>query len=457
MLTSRTSVSERYGLSKPYNFRVAIPFLLNLFGLSAVLTATVCLIAIGHFVTIGTTRFYFVVYLVVFFAVGALLSIAPKISVGIFIWTTIEIGLGLSSMRLASAGIGVMLIPDNIFDMPKDERFIYHALLQRVPRPNWQQTILYDGRNKNLLSWGAFTTDGFFDSEFKFTHNSIGLRGPELRAVDLQRPLIFLYGGSTTYDYTVTQGETWAEQLQKKLEGQFTILNFGVPGHSSAEHLVHTAFYQGIVNKYPVCAVYYVGWNDIQSAYVKGLDSAYANYHALRLAIRKDAPWVTKYSPAMRLAYKAIRSRADSIPEAEPAYGIISRGASDPHLEKLFIEHVTTIIAINDSRRIRSVFIGQLMNRDLLYSLPRSADYSAFGFDAGADVWSFQERFNTTLKRTAESKGALYIDAGIEEFTNSDFTDSGHFSAAGSKKFAAQIFDTVRADCGERQERSRAR
>ena len=59
-----------------------------------------------------------------------------------------------------------------------------------------------------------------------------------------------------------------------------------------------------------------------------------------------------------------------------------------------------------------------------------------------SEAWPTQERFNSILRSTAISVGAKYIDAGIE-----NFVDWGHFSASGSRKFAALITKEVDSDC----------
>ena len=93
--------------------------------------------------------------------------------------------------------------------------------------------------------------------------------------------LIFVYGGSTTYDTSVSQGHTWVERLNAKLGPPYELFNLGVPGYSTAEHVIQTAFYSDIDGVYPSCAVYYIGWNDIRNANLANLDRAYANFHLL--------------------------------------------------------------------------------------------------------------------------------------------------------------------------------
>ena len=277
-------------------------------------------------------------------------------------------------------------------------------------------------------------------------HNSLGARGFEPTAADLQKKMIFAYGASTTYDVDVTQGQTWVERLQSDLHGDFTVLNFGLPGYTSAQHVIQTAFYENVNGRTPVCALYYVGWNDITHAHIKDLDPGYANFYTAMLVLRKPDLWIAGYSPLMHLTNKLLRRQFDSVPDVPPLYGGAALSGSDSRLESFFIEHMSTIAAINRSRGVKTLFVGQLLNRDIFQSRPWETTIP-FPLIRNADVWPLQEHFNSILKDTAGAVGARYIDAGIENFGKDDFTDWGHFSPTGSRKFAALIAKDVDAYC----------
>ena len=55
--------------------------------------------------------------------------------------------------------------------------------------------------------------------------------------------------------------------------------NHGVPGYSTVEHIVQTAF--DFRSKRPKCAIFYVGWNDLRNSNIKGLRADYSNFHLL--------------------------------------------------------------------------------------------------------------------------------------------------------------------------------
>jgi lysophospholipase L1-like esterase len=284
--------------------------------------------------------------------------------------------------------------------------------------------------------------------ELKYSHNSLGLRGLEPSAQDYELDMIFVYGGSTTYDITVSQGYTWVEQLQRALGGKYTVLNFGISAHSTAEHLIQTAFYQEVNGKRPVCAVYYVGWNDIHNAHIENLDSGYNNWHRLLFTddVRPPEVWAAKYSPLVRLVNRMVANRFDTIPRAPVFSGRTADTIADPHLERIFSNNVRTIASINRSRGIQTVFIGQILNIPYLEKNPEGANRWAPRIK-NKNVWPTQQRFNHLLKETAEASGAAYIDVGIENFDVDDFFDQGHFAAAGSRKFARLIAHDVETYC----------
>jgi hypothetical protein len=436
MRASWTEVRKYYGLLPPFNFRVAIPFLLNACLLGVIIL--VCAFLFPHDeLNLGTARFYFFLYLTCLLAIAAGFSTINKLSYAILIWCTIELSLAL---------VPSLLPKDDVSPADSDAptaAFTYHALLRSVPRPSYayQIRLYFRDREKDIDKAAGVDVTSLEGQELRFVHNSLGLRGRELTADDLTKDLIFAYGGSTTYDLGVTQGEAWVEHLQADLGNKYTILNFGVPSYSTTEHLIQTAFYQNIVGKKPTCAIYYEGWNDMVEAHIPHLDSAYADFHLLRLAVRRDRFFLAQYSPLLHLANALAVRRFDSI--ALPReLGQSPVAGRDERLEAVFTEHIKTIAAINKGGDIKTIFIGQIYNRGW------PADLAATGFvPLVPDTNVLVERLNSIMKDTTVSIGAKYIDAGIANFEGSDFVDSVHFAARGSKKFAALLAKQVGDYC----------
>ena len=118
----------------------------------------------------------------------------------------------------------------------------------------------------------------------------------------------------------------------------------------------------------------------------------------------------------------------------------------DARLEDIFVDHIKTIKAINQSRGIRVVFIGQMLNRAFFKGARPPESWTPLVRQE--DMWPLQVRLNELLKTTAESgTAAPYIDPGIENFEARDFADEGHFTAAGALKFSNLIADRVSGYC----------
>lgn len=449
MSMSWTDFKKYYGFQSPFVFKVAIPFLLSIFILALVLLVSAVMLFNGS-LSVGTFRFHFFSYIIVLLLIAAVCSRMPPVSYALFFWCIVELGLALSSNVLAKYGIGAPLLPQNFFAEKGGGGFQYHPLFQWAPSPNWKEKRYFDVRNKDVFdaNWPIDWTK-LQGRQFTFSHNSLGRRGVNLTEKDLEKDMIFVYGGSTTYDVYVTQGSTWVEQLQSRLNGKYTLLNFGVPAHSTTENLIQTAFYQGIAGKRPVCAIYYVGWNDIHNAHIENLDAAYADYHLPHEAtfVRRPSFYFASYSPLALLVSRAASRRFDTLPQ-DPSESIQRKtvSGSDERLEAIFVDHINTIKAINDARGIKTIFIGQILNRDYLRLRPHDANYWVW-LVRNEDVWPLQERFNSVMRSTSVANGAKYIDAGIENFRFSDFVDQGHFTAAGSKKFATLISREVGSYC----------
>jgi hypothetical protein len=355
----------------------------------------------------------------------------------------IELSLAASSVPLEKYVIGIPLMPrnsskDRLLD---DFGFDYHPLLQAVPKPNYQFKDQFY-RGKGAASDAVANWDYLDGRELVFFHNSFGLRGVEPTAGDLEKDMIFVYGGSTTYDDTVTQGKTWPEQLQTDLKGKYTVMNFGVRMYTTTENLIQTVFYQEIGGKRPVCAVYYEGFNDLINARVDNVDRAYADSYLVQkfsqLLVRKPEIWAAKYSPFLRLINQLLKNRFDSIPESN--FTRMTFTGSNARLEQIYAEHVESIVAINKSRGIKTIFVGQMLDKDKYKEI-------ATIYPEAASFWTHQARLNLTLRTAAISVGAKYVDPGIENFSSSDFSDSVHFTLSGSRKFSSLIAKDVYSYC----------
>lgn len=429
------ATARRVGLLPPYNFSVAIPFLLNAF-LTTTAIATYIFLSFNGDLTFGSDRSIFIIVIILISLTAAALSFRPTTSYALLLWCCTE---------LTIAALSETARPRDYFSEGRENRFAYHPLLGKVLKPSTVTVQHLDRRNAK-----AFEQDGWLINwnviegrDLRFVHNSIGTRDIEPTVEELKRPIIAAYGGSTTYEVTVTQERTWTEQLNSNLNGEFIVLNFGIPRASTTEHLTQTAFYERILGRWPTCALYYIGWNDIMNAYVADPDEAYADYWTLAQPEPKPDLYLARYSPTLKLLNRALTFRFDRVPSISKRASPTPIPASAEKLERIFVDHVDAISAINTSRGIRTVFIAQVLNRevDRLYQGQGSR------LAQMQNNLKLQLRFNSVLRQASAANGSAYISPGMQNFSFDDFVDQGHFSESGSKKFADIIHSDVRKFC----------
>lgn len=413
-------LKQSYGFTKPYDFNLAIPAILASAFVCLFVLVTLYGILVGGYFTFHSERFLFDLYIIfglglIFLAIGR-----RKLFWPLFVWFLIEFSLGSWAKGLAP------------FDARNEfeRKFNYHALLQSTPVPN------FHGDNGKLT----------------IVHNSLGLRDTGNPISPLKREgLIFVFGGSTTYDTTVTQGRTWVETLNKNIGPEYKLFNFGSPGYSTAEHVIQTAFYSDINGVYPSCAIYYIGWNDIRSANVAHLDRAYANFHLLtqinNTRTRRTQNMAT-ISPIVKFTLKQLSSFLDTLPYPRPEMDKAAAEDGNQKLKSIYQRNIATITAINQSRGVKTIVIGQMLNRDKMQAgAGQKRSHGWLPFVDDRDVWKLQSEFNDLVKNDADKVGYRYIDADIDKFDGTDFVDSGHFTASGAAKFASLISEDVRRAC----------
>ena len=409
------------GLTRPYDYSRVLK-------VSCIAVALMILAMIGwywsagNFLPTGSPRLHFMIYLITLLGFAFLLLGKAGLSYALICLTSIEIFLVLFSATSERLNLGFPYLVPNHQDLERLQ-FQFHPQLAAVPTPNFEST-----------------------HGVKTYHNAYGLRGYEIVDVKTKK-LINVYGGSSTYDVGVPQGSTWPEVLDAELGPNSLVANFGVPGFGTSEHLIQTAFQSDLLGKYPDCAVYYIGWNDIHNSHIPTLEKGYADYHALtlydNLQIRQPS-FHGSFSPLhMLLGYSFYHHdwvvRAKDYRSFPPINSEI-----DQRLKSIYIDTVNSIIALNSENRVKSIFIGQLLNPEQL------KDKSSYGwapFISDDNLWDVQKQFNSLLHKALTSRSVTMIIPNINDFEDKDFVDYGHFSATGAKKFARSIAPTISQEC----------
>jgi lysophospholipase L1-like esterase len=268
-----------------------------------------------------------------------------------------------------------------------------------------------------------------------YTHNSQGFRGPEIPPKS-ERLRVVAVGGSTTYGAGVTDGGEWPARLGELLGPRFEVLNFGMLGHSTAEHV---ALLSLVVPEYrPDLLVIHAGFNDLRNMHVRGLAPDYSDYHAPTLYASFN---LCTDNPVQKLASGKVLVRllqgaglypdcasnrplpqADHSPEAE-AYAL-----------HLYRRNLETLVAIAEGQGLRPVFVPQLLDREnvrgerLRWWIPHVDDEALVDYLA---------RYNAVTEEVAARHGLYFAREVLQtNWTKADYADAGHLNAAASLRFA---------------------
>jgi lysophospholipase L1-like esterase len=393
--------------------------------LFVLLVALMVILALaGEFGRHAPRQFYYL-WLAGLILLGLALAPRPGLAAIPLALAALDLGLGAGSLALERAGFGyVSMMP---LQVNPTHDFRWHPLLQGEPTPSIKRAL--DGHT--------------------ISHSSAGTRGRDRSLSELAtKKVVATFGGSTTYDLALSDGQTWPEKLEEKLGvDRWAVINHGMPGYSTVENLLQTAFYADSFDRRPDCALYYIGWNDLRSSGLPTLDPAYTTFH-LRAQVdalktrRINADTYT-VSPTLTILLRSLAIALDTIRPVDLPQGEVIETA-DPRLEEIVAHNVQAISGINRARGIRTLWVGQLLNVAILV-----------GDDAARwtplirkkDLWPFQQHLNGVVRRQAEALGDRYIDVPVELFAAADFADSGHFSPVGAAKFAALLAPAVGDAC----------
>ena len=414
------------GLRRPYRFERAIPVLLAVL-LSFVAAASAAWLASVDELTAGGPRAAYFLYLLALLALVIAVARWPRLAMALLVLAAVDLFWGVGSHALQRAGQGgASLLPPAVAE---PARFQWHDLLQAVPIPSLRITS---------------------PTGLAISHTSEGTRGsdPAPGALD-GRTVVATFGGSTTYDIGAAEGDTWSDRLAEALGPDRTfVVNHGVPGYTTVEHLIQTVFYQTRFGKAPRCAIYYVGWNDLRNAHIPKLDPAYADFHLPSqvdsLKVRRVGGSNVTISPLLTTLARIVSANADTVRYSADPYGHAPVSGSDAALEALYERNIRSISAINRGRGIATIWVGQLVNRERLQGDGR---YGWLPLVRDRDIEPLLQHFNAILERTAKALGDTYVAVPPDAFTGADFVDQGHFSARGSRRFAEYLAPAVREAC----------
>lgn len=350
----------------------------------------------------------------------------PRLAACLLVLALVEGVWGLGSYVLDSGNGRTSLLPPN---RREPERFQWHALLQAVPIPSTRLTSAHG---------------------LDISHTAQGTRGIDPAPGSLDgRIVVAVYGGSSTYDIALSEGQTWSDRLAEGLgRDRYFVVNNGVPGYTTSEHVLQTAYYQQKFGRPPACAIYYVGWNDLRNAHITGLDPGYADFHLPSqvdsLRLRRIGGSNVTFSPLLTVLGRFFGAEFDMVRYSADPYTMKVGGGVDPRLNEIFERNVRTISAINRARGVRTIWVGQLVNRA---ALTGDNSYGWLPLVRDRDIWPMIESLRAVLAKVADETGDVSINPDPAPFVPQDFEDNGHFVASGAQRFASALLPAVREAC----------
>lgn len=279
------------------------------------------------------------------------------------------------------------------------------------------------------------------------SHNSAGLRGPELSPKRPGVRRVVAIGGSSTYCVRVTDEFTWPLLLSARLGEGWEVVNFGVPGYTSAEHVVQTAL--GLTELDPDLCIYYIGWNDVRSSHVLGLRADYSDFHGLGLAenLGLDEPTgALARSGILRAMTKVGNTAYRTLPNLyrRPKPGKDALTASvDSRALGIYLRNVRLIVANCRAQGIRCAFIPQVFDPTELTKDAQRDEWIPFLKDV--DIPLVVEAYNRALAEVCREVGVPCWESAQLRFEKVDFVDRVHFSPTGTAKLARSLEPFVRS------------
>jgi lysophospholipase L1-like esterase len=296
--------------------------------------------------------------------------------------------------------------------LPSEQKFEPHPLLVGIPKPGNFAGVVHDSDHSRRTDNPGKASDA---------------------------KVIFAFGGSTTYDLANNDLQTWPSDLSRQLGPEFLVENLGVPGYTSVETLIQSLFvFRG---RPPACAIYFNGMNDLRNVHVEGLLPDYSNFHlpSQRRNLGLDYPgFIINNSAFARVLVSLVSAKRPAVK------GVIS-SEMDPQVAALFKDNIRLTIQVARYFGVKPIFLPSVAN---WRRLTGDNTLGWFPLIRARDMHGYVDAINAELKQVAAESGASYLDAPLsQQWTDADFKDTDHFSAAGASKFAASIAPAVAALC----------
>ena len=257
---------------------------------------------------------------------------------------------------------------------------------------------------------------------------------------------IAVLGGSTTFGTGVTDTETFPAHLQSILGDRYTVLNYGVPGYSTAEAIIQLALV--LPEHRPDIVILYEGWNDIRNYHYPGVEGDYYShgmmqYENLALPVVREPltlyAHLAQVSATIRFAQKFKALFADRR-ESPPTGSEGSHRTPDPNVDAIYLRNLKTLKMLSRNLGARVLFVPQVLNLSEFRGKTGSRKWSPHIVDDAMPA--LLKQFNSQMMDACqphETDCSVLREVLTEKWVPQDFIDDGHFSAQGGAKFARLI------------------
>jgi lysophospholipase L1-like esterase len=255
-------------------------------------------------------------------------------------------------------------------------------------------------------------------------------------------------GGSTTFDLLAQDdAHAWPALLQQLLREQHIpadVWNSGFPGWTSLENVIALALRD--LDRHPDIAILYQGFNDLQPASSQPFDSQYVGGHADVIVRALGLVPMPLHWYDHSVLLDVVRHRLRGNP------GVLGADPTDGRRDRIpdaavqtFARNVRSFAAIAGSQHCITVLATQPVH---IRTRHRVADLVGVQWWIrglkGDAVPHELERLNDVLRRLANGTTIRLADAARDvDWTDDDFSDGVHYSAAGSAKLARYFADRV--------------
>jgi lysophospholipase L1-like esterase len=272
----------------------------------------------------------------------------------------------------------------------------------------------------------------------KFSHNSKGFRNAEWGKKTPAKMRIAAIGGSTTYGVGVNDWETWPYYLDSLMGEEVEVLNLGIPGHSTVEHLVFAVLWLKEIEADVV--ILHTGLNDLRNANIKDLKSDYSNFHApslrssLGLCPDEQLPKVA----FLRMCIVAMQTLNwyPSCNVKAVMQGNASSNEIDVRLTLYFQEHLNSLVKLLNAEGIRVLLLPQVLIEEGFYN----GNYQWWApFLSDEIIVPFSDTLNGIMNQIAINQDVTYLKVDTIQWNINQFADPSHLNAVGNKTLAFAI------------------